>query len=65
MGSANHDLALQFIENVVNRFDIAPNNTRVAMISYSTEARLEFDFTAAPYLRDVRNKIDNIPFRGG
>ena len=43
IGSENFNNAKRSIENIVSSLKIGPNNTRVAVIIYSTDVRLLFN----------------------
>ena len=61
----NHELALQFIESVVSFYDISTNGTRVAMISFSSDANVEFDFDDHLTLQQLRRAIRGTGYSGG
>ena len=65
VGSSNHQLGLQFMESVVGFYDISPDGTRVAVISFSTGAKVEFDFDDHSTLRQVQRAIRDIGYSGG
>ena len=44
IGSANFKLEKKFIANLIEYFDIFPTKTRVAVVTYSTLVKEEFDF---------------------
>ena len=61
----NHELALQFIESVVSFYDISTNGTRVAMVSFSSGANVEFDFGDYSTLQELQRAIRGINYSGG
>lgn len=65
VGQRNHDLALDFMEEVVNFFDVGPDQTRVGVFTFSTGARIDFDLDRHLTTRRVTRAIDNIRYRGG
>ena len=65
VGSSNHHLALQFIQAVVNFFEVGGNNTRVALFTFSTGARVDLLFDPNLTTQDVVSIIGGIPYRGG
>ena len=65
VGSSNHQLGLQFMESIVGFFDISPDGTRVAVISFSTGANVEFDFDDHFTLRQVQGAIGRIGYSRG
>ena len=44
VGNSSHQLGLQFMNSVISFYKISPNSTRVAVISFSSGANIEFDF---------------------
>lgn len=65
VGRSNHNLALQFIQAVVNFFEVGGNNTRVALYTFSTGARVDLRFNANLTTQEVVSIIGQIPYRGG
>jgi len=65
VGSINHRLALDFMQAVVNFFDVEANRTRVGVISFSTGARAEFWFGEHLTNQAVDTAIGALPYRGG
>ncbi len=65
VGSTNHNLAKQFISNVVSFFSISPTQTRVGIVTYSGSSRIEFDLLRYTNLGALTTAINNIPYRGG
>ncbi|CAC5362153.1 Collagen alpha-1(XII) chain [Mytilus coruscus] len=54
-----------FVRNVVDSFDISPNKTRVAVVSYASHAKSEFYLNRYTNKVDLKNAISAIPFVGG
>ena len=65
VGEDNHDLALEFMESVVNFYDISPDRTRVSVVTFSTGAEIEFFFDSFSSLRRVTREIGRIRYSGG
>ena len=65
VGSRNYQLAVQFMQSVVNFFDVEENRTRVAMISFSTNASINFFFSSYLSNQAVNNAIGRTRYRGG
>ena len=65
VGRSNHALALQFIQSVVNFFEVGGNNTRVALFTFSTGATVDLLFNSSLTTQDVVSVISGIPYRGG
>ena len=65
VGPTNHRLALDFMQAVVNFFDVEANRTRVGVISFSTGARAEFWLGEHLTNQAVDTAIGALPYRGG
>ncbi len=65
VGSTNHQLGLRFMESVVSFYDISLDGTRVAVISFSIGANVEFDFDDHSTLQQVQNAIREMRYSGG
>lgn len=65
VGRINHGLALQFIQAVVNFFEVGNNDTRVALFTFGTGARVDLLFNPSLSTQDVVSLIGKIPYRGG
>lgn len=65
VGSRNYQLAVQFMQSVVNFFDVEANRTRVAMISFSTNASINFFFSSYLSNQAVNDAIGRTRYSGG
>ena len=65
IGSDNFNNAKQSIENIVSSLQIGPNNTRVAVITYSTNVRLLFNLNTHRDNESLIQAIRRIPYTGG
>ena len=65
VGRTNHGLALQFMQSVVNYFEVGVNASRVALCTFSTGARVDFLFDTYLTTSGVVDKIGRTPYRGG
>jgi len=65
VGRRNHNLALQFIQAVVNFYEIGANETQVALFTFSTGARRDLLFSTSLTTQGVVSRIRRIPYRGG
>lgn len=65
VGHRNHDLAIQFILNVIRFFSISLDATRVGFVAFSGSSHLEFDLDAYRSASSVTRKIRRIRYRGG
>ena len=57
--------AKYFIQNVVDAFDINPDKTRIAVVSYSSAAKTEFVFNDHSTKSEVKAAISRMQFIGG
>jgi len=65
VGRTNHGLALQFMQSVVNYFEVGVNASRVALFTFSTGARVDFLFDTYLTTSGVVGRIGRTPYRGG
>ena len=65
VGRDNHDLALEFMEAVVNFFEVGSDLTRVGVFTFSTGAREDFDLDRHLTNQKVTRAIGRIRYRGG
>ena len=65
IGSDNFNNAKRSIENIVSSLKIGPNNTRVAVIIYSTDVRLLFNLNTYRDNTSLIQAIRRIPYTGG
>ena len=65
VGEDNHDIAKEFIKNVVSFFTIGLDATRVGLVAYSTESHEEFDLDRRTTLNSLHRAIDRVDYRGG
>lgn len=65
VGSTNYQLSVQFMQSVVNFFDVEANRTRVAMVSFSTGASINFFFNAHLSNQEVNSAIGMTRYSGG
>ena len=60
---------LDFLKQVINEFNIGPDGTHVAVVAYSTNAKLEFPFNAVSgdeiTAEEYGKRIDRIRFQRG
>ena len=61
----NHDKSLQFISNVVDFFMVGRNATQVGMITYSSNARVEFDLNDLDTKSEIQDHISRIRYPSG
>jgi len=65
VGRTNYQLAVQFMQSVTNFFDVETNRTRVAMISFSTNATINFFFNSYLSNQAVNSAIGRTRYSGG
>ena len=65
VGRTNHDLAIQFIKNVVQFFTISPDTTRVGFVGYGSGSRIDFNLDDHTNLNSLLNGIREISYTGG
>ena len=65
VGRSNHRLALDFIREVHNFFEISSDHTRVGMVTFSTRSRIEFNLLAASNNQQLNHLVGGVPYRGG
>jgi hypothetical protein len=62
IGSRNFNLEKEFVENLIEYFDIFPARTRVAIVTYSSLVKLEFDFNKYINKECLRKGIRNLRY---
>ena len=65
VGQSNHDLAIEFIIDIVRFFIISLNATRVGFVAYSTDSHIEFDLVTHTDLESLISDIESIHYRKG
>ena len=69
IGRRRWPLMLNFVKNVINVFNVGPDGTHVAVVAYSTNAKLEFSFNelsgAEISAEEYGKLIDKIRFQRG
>ncbi|WAR00542.1 COCA1-like protein [Mya arenaria] len=65
IGLDDFDKTKQFIRSIVQTFDIDPLYTQVALIEYSTSARIEWKLGEKNNMTELLEAIDNINYSGG
>ncbi|XP_028412675.1 uncharacterized protein LOC114535596 [Dendronephthya gigantea] len=66
IGSSNFNKTKSFIKDITDYFNITPNNTRVAVMSYATLSTVHFPFSRTFVSRqDLHLTIDSIPYSKG
>ena len=69
IGRSRWPLMIEFVKKVTNVFNVGPDGTHIAVIAYSTNAKLEFTFNtlsgAQITAEEYGNLIDKIGFQRG
>lgn len=65
VGSYNFNQVKNFVKNVVDFFNIGSSGTHVAVVTYSTYSKLEFNLKAYYTKSSIKNAVGNIRYRGG
>uniref|UniRef100_UPI00358E9B59 vitrin isoform X2 n=1 Tax=Myxine glutinosa TaxID=7769 RepID=UPI00358E9B59 len=65
VGSNNFRTVLQFVANVSRSFDISDTATRISMVQYTYEQRVEFPFNKSNNKEDVLNAIQHVNYWNG
>lgn len=65
VGSYNFNQVKNFVKNVVDFFNIGSSGTHVAVVTYSTYSRLEFNLKAYYTKSSIKNAVSYIGYRGG
>ena len=69
IGRRKWPLVLDFLKNVINELNVGPDGTHVAVVAYSTNAKLEFPFNAVSgdeiSADEYGKRIDRIRFQRG
>ena len=64
VGSDNFQQVKDFVKDVVDFFNIGTSGTHVAVVTYSTYTRLEFNLKAHYTKSAVKNAVGNIYYQG-
>lgn len=65
VGKENFEKIRQWVANLVESFDVAPDKTRVAVVRYSDRPTTEFTLGQYRTLEDVKQAARNIRYLGG
>lgn len=65
VGSRNFGQVKNFVKNIVDFFNIGSSGTHVAVVTYSTYTRLEFNLKAYYTKSQIKYAVGNIGYRGG
>uniref|UniRef100_A0A3B4BDD7 VWFA domain-containing protein n=1 Tax=Periophthalmus magnuspinnatus TaxID=409849 RepID=A0A3B4BDD7_9GOBI len=64
LGPANFELVKQFVNTIVDAFDVSRKGTHVGLIQYSTKVRTEFTLDQFSSARDVKQAVSQVQYMG-
>ncbi|CAL9705272.1 unnamed protein product [Knipowitschia caucasica] len=64
LGPANFELVKQFVNTIVDAFDVSRSGTHVGLIQYSTKVRNEFSLDQFSSARDVKQAVSRMQYMG-
>ncbi len=65
VGRTNHNIALNFISNVISFFTIGSNSSRIGMAAYSSSSAIQFDLDDHTTSQALINGVSQVGFNGG
>ena len=65
VGGYNFNKIKTFVKNVVDFFNIGSSGTHVAVVTFSTSTRLEFNLKAHYTKSAIKTAVSRISYRGG
>ena len=65
VGSQNFEIMKQFVKDITSHFVVSYSTTRVAVVTWSTQTTLQFDFNEYINNEGVKKGIDVIGYSGG
>ena len=65
VGSRDFGLMKSFLSQLVGRLDIDSGNTRVGLVTYSTNVRSGFNLSAHSSVASVQSAISSLTYSGG
>ncbi|XP_078397378.1 matrilin-1-like [Cetorhinus maximus] len=64
LGAKNFQSMKQFVNNIVDGLEVAPNATRVGLVQYSTKVRTEFPLRRYSTVNDVKAAVSRAKYIG-
>lgn len=64
VGESNFKKVKEFVKRVIDFFNIGVDGTHVAVVTYETETRIEFNLVKYYTKTELRNAVDDIKYRG-
>ncbi|XP_008321702.2 collagen alpha-1(XIV) chain isoform X2 [Cynoglossus semilaevis] len=65
IGRLNFRLIRNFLENLVNAFDVGIDKTRIGLAQYSGDPRIEWHLNTFSTKEAVLDAVKNLPYKGG
>lgn len=65
VGRENFKYIRSFISAMAGAFNIGEDKTRIGVVQYSTDTRLEFNLNQYSRRGEVLRAINNLPYKGG
>lgn len=65
VGEANFNKSKEFLEEVIQRMDVSPAGTHIAVLQYSYTVNVEYTFKEAQSKEDVLRHVREIRYQGG
>ena len=65
VGSQNFEIMKEFVEEIISHFVVSYSATRVAIVTWSTQTTLEFNFLKYINYEGVKKGINKIQYSGG
>jgi len=65
INSSNFDLMKSFLSSLVSRLDVDSGNTRVGLVTYSTNVETAFNLSAHSSVASVQSAIDSLTYSAG
>uniref|UniRef100_A0A8C6TXE9 Matrilin 2 n=1 Tax=Neogobius melanostomus TaxID=47308 RepID=A0A8C6TXE9_9GOBI len=64
LGPSNFELVKQFVNTIVDAFDVSRTGTHIGLIQYSTKVRSEFSLNQFISARDVKQAVSQVQYMG-
>lgn len=65
VGEANFNKSKAFVEEVIQRMDVSPDETHISVLQYSHTVTVEYTFNEAQSKEDVLRHVREIRYQGG
>ncbi|XP_067888729.1 matrilin-4-like [Heterodontus francisci] len=64
LGAKNFQSVKQFVNNIVDALEVAPNSTRVGLVQYSNKVRTEFPLRRYSTVNEVKAAVSRVKYIG-